>query len=179
MIKFLSKQINKIFISVTIFIQASMLAILFGMDIDKKVSDTLVTSCILGVITIITLCLSLLYSKVFLHLKCKNSYAYKNVQSYMSFSLIVFGMLCALWFMMSLAFPYDGFSKIEKYKGRVIRTNDRILIETKNRTIESFRKEDYELKNPVLCVEQRYNSFKSRGSDSYFICDINFNEGKK
>lgn len=180
------KYINKIFIFITILVQVAILVARYKIEVNTTTSSTLITCVALLIIDALLIWIYNVYTNIIhknldSHLNEYESFV-KNVdktQNFILFFCWVYGIAFVFWLGATLTLPYPGFSKIEKYQGRVIRTNDRILIETKTRTTESFSKEDYDLKNPVLCVEETYSSVRMRLSDRYYICDINFSRDKK
>ena len=193
LLKHVNKFFNKIFISLVCLVQ--ILAILFYnfLEIGPNVSSILVNTLILLSGDCFLIAIYKIYSCIMdkiVNSICANEEAMSKgsksfinrctkTKSFILFFCVSYGISLILFLIGVIIIPCVKFSKIEKYQGRVIRTNDRILIETKTRTTESLRKEDYDLKNPVLCVEETYSSVRVRLSDRYYICDINFSRDKK
>ncbi len=193
LLKHVNKFFNKIFISLVCLVQ--ILAILFYnfLEIGPNVSSILVNTLILLSVDCFLIAIYKIYSCIMDKIvnsiyaneeaMSKGSKSFINrctkTKSFILFFCVSYGISLILFLIGVIIIPCVKFSKIEKYQGRVIRTNDRILIETKTRTTESLRKEDYDLKNPVLCVEETYSSVRVRLSDRYYICDINFSRDKK
>ena len=193
LLKHVNKFFNKIFISLVCLVQ--ILAILFYnfLEIGPNVSSILVNTLILLSVDCFLIAIYKIYSCIMDKIvnsiyaneeaMSKGSKSFINrctkTKSFIRFFCVSYGISFIVFLVGVIIVPCVKFSKIEKYQGRVIRTNDRILIETKTRTTESFNKEKYDLKNPVLCVEETYNSVRMRLADMYYICDINFSRDKK
>ena len=193
LLKHVNKFFNKIFISLVCLVQ--ILAVLFYnfLEIGPNVSPILVNTLILLSVDCFLIAIYKIYSCIMDKIvnsiyaneeaMSKGSKSFINrctkTKSFILFFCVSYGISLILFLIGVIIIPCVKFSKIEKYQGRVIRTNDRILIETKTRTTESFNKEKYDLKNPVLCVEETYNSVRMRLADMYYICDINFSRDKK
>ena len=193
LLKHVNKFFNKIFISLVCLVQ--ILAVLFYnfLEIGPNVSPILVNTLILLSVDCFLIAIYKIYSCIMDKIvnsiyaneeaMSKGSKSFINrctkTKSFIRFFCVSYGISFIVFLVGVIIVPCVKFSKIEKYQGRVIRTNDRILIETKTRTTESFNKEKYDLKNPVLCVEETYNSVRMRLADMYYICDINFSRDKK